>query len=551
VKAPHADPTVANFIARRSAQCAYRVFTARQVIWYFLLASVLVLFFLYDWLYALTTINLIAAGFYFSVISYKCIVVLLAVFRRREIVVTPEQLATLSDDDLPLYTILVPLYREPHVASKIISYINAFDYPPEKLDVKLLLEENDEATIAACRGVYLPECYEIIVVPHSLPKTKPKACNHGLLAARGEFLVIYDAEDRPEPDQLKKAVYAFRGEPENVACLQAKLNYYNPYQNTLTRWFTIEYTAWFDLYLPGLHALGVPIPLGGTSNHFRTDILRKLDGWDPFNVTEDCDLGVRLHSEGYRTKVLDSTTWEEANSRVGNWIRQRSRWVKGYLQTHLVHMRNPLALFWRLGPKNFVSFLLTVGGLGAMLILNPIYWIIGLVYLSLLLTDVIAAHGPTDELAWRMLFLSPKDDPFWSGISLIFFVVTWVLVCANLLFIFINVLACHKRGYRRLIPLALLSPIYWVVISIAAWKGFIQLFTNPFYWEKTVHGLFSEPPVPETAIPIEPEVILEAPEPIFAPIVEGSREYERIADAQDPEVGKQGSQPEEHPPDPR
>ncbi|GAB4151447.1 MAG: hypothetical protein Kow00107_02090 [Planctomycetota bacterium] len=483
------DPTVVRFIRDRREQCAFRVFTRVQVAWYLLLFAVVVLLFLYDWLYALTIVNFVAAAFYFSVIVYKCGVVLLAVFRKREIVVSAEELAALDDATLPMYTVLVPLYKEPEVASKIIKHIDALDYPKELLDVKLLLEENDEATIEACRSCDLPSYYEMIIVPHSLPKTKPKACNHGLDSALGEFLVIFDAEDRPEPDQLKKAVAAFRSVPDNVACIQAKLNYFNPYQNTLTRWFTIEYTAWFDLYLPGLHALGVPIPLGGTSNHFRTEVLKQLGGWDPFNVTEDCDLGIRLHAEGYRTKVLDSTTWEEANSRLGNWIRQRSRWVKGYFQTHLVHMRNPFKLLRKLGPKDFASFLLTVGGLSIMLVLNPLYWIIGLTYLSLLVADWIMGNPATDALAWRMLYTDPTDDPFWSGISITFFIVTWVLVCANLLFVFINVLACHARDYKKLIPLAFLSPLYWVLISIAALKGFWQLFTNPFYWEKTVHGL--------------------------------------------------------------
>ncbi len=488
-RAPSRDPTVERFIRERPHQCAWRVFTPFQKAWYAGVALLFVVLLLYDWLYALTLANFVVAGFYFSVIVYKCAVVLLSVFRKREITVTPEQLASLRDEDLPLYTILVPLYREPQVAAKIIKHIEALDYPKDKLDVKLLLEEDDEETVSAVRACDLPPRYDVMVLPHSLPKTKPKACNHGLDRARGEFLVIFDAEDRPEPDQLKKAVYAFSQLPPEVACLQAKLNYFNPWQNTLTRWFTIEYTCWFDLYLPGLHALGVPIPLGGTSNHFRTGVLRELGGWDPFNVTEDCDLGVRLHAEGYRTKVIDSTTWEEANSRLGNWIRQRSRWVKGYFQTHLVHMRNPFRLLARLGLKDFASFLLTVGGLAFMLVLNPIYWLIGLLYLSLLTSDWIAGRGPEEALAWKMLYLSPQEDPFWSAVSVIFFVITWVLVCANLLFIFINVLACHRRGYKRLIPLALASPLYWVLISVGAWKGFIQLFTKPFYWEKTVHGL--------------------------------------------------------------
>ncbi len=541
----HIDHTVDRFIRERGAQCAYKVFTKTQIAWYLMLFAVLVFLFLYDWLYALTIVNFIAASFYFSVIVYKCAVVLLSVFRKREIVVMPEQIASLIEEELPMYTVLIPLYKEPEVASKIIRHIDAMDYPKDKLDVKLLLEEGDDATINAVNSAVLPHYYHVIIVPHSLPKTKPKACNHGLEAATGEYLVIFDAEDRPEPDQLKKAVYAFKAQPENVACIQAKLNYFNPYTNTLTRWFTMEYTAWFDLYLPGLHAMGVPIPLGGTSNHFKTSVLRELGGWDPFNVTEDCDLGVRLHAEGFRTKVLDSTTWEEANSRLGNWIRQRSRWVKGYFQTHLVHMRNPIGLLVRLGPKDFASFLLTVGGLSVMLVLNPLYWLIGLAYLGLLISDFVAGHDAASALAWKMLYTDPTDDPFWSGISITFFIVTWVLVCANLLFIFVNVLACHARDYKRLIPLAFLSPLYWVLISVAALKGFWQLFTNPFYWEKTVHGLDGDSheasqPVPEVVY--WPEVVQSEADSAEA-VSEADQQHAEASPPREPESEGQGDSP--------
>jgi hypothetical protein len=200
--------------------------------------------------------------------------------------------------------------------------------------------------------------------------------------------VIYDAEDRPEPDQLLKAVAAFQKVSPQVVCLQAKLNYYNPRQNLLTRWFMIEYATWFGLFLPGLHAFRAPIPLGGTSNHFRTDVLRQIGGWDPFNVTEDCDLGIRIHKLGDRTQVLDTTTWEEANSKVGNWVRQRSRWVKGYLQTHFTHMRHPLGTLWRLRPWGMFHFLNAVGGLSLMLLLNPIFWAALALYAGLFLADL-------------------------------------------------------------------------------------------------------------------------------------------------------------------
>ena len=227
---------------------------------------------------------------------------------------------------------------------RLVRDINALDYPRTRLDVKLLCEEDDDETIARIRAMDLPPHFHLVVVPDSQPKTKPKACNYGLQLATGDFCVIFDAEDRPDPDQLKKAVIAFGRVPSNVVCVQAKLNHFNQDQNLLTAWFANEYSMHFELVLPAMGAAESPIPLGGTSNHFVTSMLRELGAWDPFNVTEDADLGIRLHREGYRTAMIDSTTLEEANSQVPNWIRQRTRWNKGYIQTWLVHMRNPFAL---------------------------------------------------------------------------------------------------------------------------------------------------------------------------------------------------------------
>ena len=288
--------------------------------------------------------------------------------------VTDAEVAALSDDDLPTYTILVPMFREPEVLPILAGAIRRLDYPLAKLDVKLVLEEGDQETIDAAKRLGLESIFEIVRVPPSQPQTKPKACNYALSFARGELLVIYDAEDKPEPDQLKKAVVGFRKSPENTACLQARLNYFNADENWLTRLFTIDYSLWFDFMLPALDYLKMPIPLGGTSNHFRTEVLRELRAWDPYNVTEDADLGVRLTQEGYRVGVINSTTFEEANVSVGNWIRQRSRWLKGYMQTYLVHMRRPVHLFRSLGPSPFLGFQFFVGGnivagLGA-----PVFW---------------------------------------------------------------------------------------------------------------------------------------------------------------------------------
>lgn len=333
----------------------------------------------------------------------------------------------------------------------------------------MLLEEDDRETIEIVRSVVWGQEYEVLVVPDGLPKTKPKACNYGLAKARGEFLVIYDAEDRPEPDQLRKAIVGFRRiSDEKVICLQAKLNYYNQNQNLLTKWFTCEYSTWFDLYLPGLGAVDSPIPLGGTSNHFKTDKLNELCGWDPFNVAEDCDLGIRIHRFGYRTQVMNSTTWEEACSHLGYWMRQRSRWIKGYIQTYLVHNRNPLKVMKELGIKDWLSFHMIIGGMFFCFLINPFFWLLTFLWLIFRL-EVFSIFFP------GIIFAFAAGCLFLGGFS----------------FVYLTVAGTLRRRYFHLIKYSLLSPLYWVLISIGAWKGLWQLVLMPHFWEKTKHGFFS------------------------------------------------------------
>jgi len=402
-----------------------------------------------------------------------------------------EELAAAGKEGWPRYSILVPLYHEAEVAAKIVRHLDRLDYPHDRLEVLLLLEADDQLTRNALAGVQLPPYFRIIDVPDTQPRTKPKACNWGLREASGEYLVIYDAEDRPDRDQLKKAAAAFRTVPAHVICLQAKLSYYNPAQNMLTRWFTIEYAAWFDLYLPGLYRMYLPIPLGGTSNHFRRRVLEEIGGWDPFNVAEDCDLGIRLDRLGYQTAMLDTTTWEEANSRLRNWVRQRSRWIKGYVQTHLVHTRNPVRLVRELGLPGTLSFLMSVGGHSLVLLVNPIIWLASLPHL-IGAGGGMARDGLSSETVWSALLRPPLSGlPSLSGLA---WSIAVLLFGANFLFIFFNLLGCWRRrlGLAYLL-FALASPFYWILISIGAWKGFLQLFRRPHYWEKTDHGFFTEP----------------------------------------------------------
>jgi cellulose synthase/poly-beta-1,6-N-acetylglucosamine synthase-like glycosyltransferase len=494
------DLVTDQFIAEHSQDCSHILITPWQKLWYAGLIVACLFTFAYRWDVLLFTVLSVLAFLYFGIVVFRTIAVTLTLVGLGEVRVSKEQVFFNDTATTEIYTILVPLYKEANIAERIVAGMNGLDYPHEKLDVKLLLEEDDEETINAVRSIELSEIYEVIVVPDAQPKTKPKACNHGLKRAKGEFCVIFDAEDRPDADQLKKVIYAFRNAPEKLACIQGKLNYFNAKQNLLTRWFTIEYSTTFDLYLAGLQMMKVPVPLGGTSNHFRTSVLRELGGWDPFNVTEDCDLGVRIYKRGYSTCLIDSTTWEEANSRPWNWIRQRSRWVKGFFQTHLTHSRNPLRTLRQLGPWGYAGFFMSVGGSAMMMVLNLIYWIVGGTYLAMIGNALLDNYtlwevlkGPREQLGenwvWPMIYFGDKEDPMWSSLSIVFFAVAVLLLFTNVLFVLMHVAACLRRKYYNLLPAALLMPIYWVMISIGAWKGFIQLFTNPFYWEKTVHGL--------------------------------------------------------------
>lgn len=381
---------------------------------------------------------------------------------------TEEELRALDETTLPVYSVLCPLYKEAHMLPTFVTAMQALDWPKAKLDVLLLLEENDQETVIAAEAMNLPSYIRILVVPHSMPKTKPKACNYGLSFASGEYVVIYDAEDIPEPAQLKKAYLGFQNSDPSVRCLQAKLNYFNPHQNLLTRLFTAEYSLWFDVILPGLQSINTSLPLGGTSNHFRTRDLLELEGWDPFNVTEDCDLGARIFKRGYRTAIIDSVTLEEANSDVKNWIRQRSRWIKGYMQTYLVHMRHPFQ-FVRENGWHALIFQLVVGGKIGFMFINPFLWLATLSYFTL-----TALVGPTIEALFPPLVF------YFAALSLVF---------GNFLYLYYYMIGTAKREHFQVVKYVFLIPFYWFLVSYAAFIGLYQLIAKPHYWEKTVHGL--------------------------------------------------------------
>jgi cellulose synthase/poly-beta-1,6-N-acetylglucosamine synthase-like glycosyltransferase len=345
----------------------------------------------------------------------------------------------------------------------------AIEYPADKLDIKLLLEVDDAETIAAAQEALSRFPLSIVLVPEAEPRTKPKACNYGLQLADGEFVTIYDAEDRPDPLQLRKAVVALRRLGPGYACVQARLGYFNGQQNMITKWFSIEYGAWFRLLLPGLVSSKAPIPLGGTSNHFRTDLLKAVGAWDPFNVTEDADLGVRLSRLGYSVAVLDSVTQEEANSDFVNWVKQRSRWYKGYFQTWLVHMREPVVLWRELGWRGSLGFHLFILGTPLTALLNPIFWSLAVVWF-VQRPDWLAALFPAS----------------------IYYLALLCFVIGNAAVIYTNVLTTRVMNRPGLLLAALLVPGYWLMMAAAAAKAGYQLVFTPSYWEKTAHGLSSD-----------------------------------------------------------
>ena len=411
-----------------------------------------------SWLLA----SLLAGLFFLSVIALR-LLALLPPLRK-----PPRQHPPLSDTELPVYSILVPLFRETSVLDQLLNALTSLNYPPDKLDIKLILEETDIAMQRAVAALRLPPQFDVIVVPAGKPQTKPRALNYALNFARGTLLTIYDAEDVPEPMQLRQAAIAFAGLPPDVVCLQAQLVFYNPDENWLARQFTIEYATLFGLILPALAAHNLPLPLGGTSNHFRADALRQAGAWDPHNVTEDADLGLRLARLGFGTATFESRTFEEANVKLGNWMRQRARWLKGFFATWLVHMRDPPRLWKDLGPAGFWAAQAMTLGVFLSALLHP---------LCLVATVAIAILMPPSGGQAPLLLIAC------GGLNLLIFVAGYA----------VTMIAGH-RALARLgivgwwLPLVTM-PVYWLLMSAAAWAALWQFIVAPFHWNKTEHGL--------------------------------------------------------------
>ncbi len=369
---------------------------------------------------------------------------------------------------LPVISIMVPIFKEEKVINKLIKRLSLLKYPKELLDVCLIVEAEDSLTIAALEKINLPQWARTIIVPNGTIKTKPRALNYAFNFCRGSIIGVYDAEDAPEPDQIYKVARHFQRADKDVACIQGILSFYNSKTNWLARCFSIEYATWWRIIMPGFSKLGLTVPLGGTTLFFRRDILEKIGCWDAHNVTEDADLGVRLAREGYRTELIETVTNEEANCHLWPWIKQRSRWIKGYAITYAVHMRTPLKMIKEIGVWRFFGFQVLFLGALSQITLAPILWSF-----------------------WLLPFGIPHPLSNLLGTPILIALIALFLIAeiATLSASFIALAEAKKRSLWPWVPSLIL---YYPLATFAAFKGLSEILFKPFYWDKTAHGLHDE-----------------------------------------------------------
>lgn len=365
--------------------------------------------------------------------------------------------------DFPIYSVLVPLYKEELKTESILRAMTNLEYPKDKLDIKFILEADDLITSKSLGVLDLPDYVEVIKVPKSFPRTKPKALNYAISFVKGEYLTVYDAEDEPEPRQLLKAICAFSKLSPNYACLQARLNFYNANENMLSKFFSIEYSIWFDYLLKGLSRLSMPVTLGGTSNHFKVNVLKKIGLWDAYNVTEDADLGIRLYLNGYKVHMIDSITMEESPTRLTDWLAQRSRWIKGFIQTLCVFTKTKVdyTIFSR--TKALVVYIFVGLSTYSFLFLP---WLLALLILNL-------------SPAWRFLWLI-------NSLCLVFYmyVTAYFTMSRQNSFVKLNTIKNYFVFF--------LWPCYFILHTIAAYRSVWEVLKSPFKWNKTPHGNYEK-----------------------------------------------------------
>ncbi len=371
---------------------------------------------------------------------------------------------------LPKVSILVPLFDEADILGALITRLRKTDYPKELLEVVLILEHCDLRTRQAVAKLHLPHWIRTITVPKSILQTKPRAMNYALKFCAGEIIGIYDAEDAPEADQIYRIARHFQSCGPKVVCIQGYLDFYNARQNWLSRCFTIEYAIWFRVLLHGIQKLGLPVPLGGTTFFIKRHALEELGAWDAHNVTEDADLGIRLARFGYQCAFVPTVTYEEANCHFRPWIKQRSRWLKGYAMTWITHMQRPVDLWQDLGPKGFFAVQIIFLGSLSSFLLAPAFWILWWV-----------------ALGGSLPFLELLPPPVWWALSVAFIGTEAVLFLLGLI-------ACSGKQHRSLMPWVAGMILYWPIGTIAVYKALYELIFAPFYWDKTNHGLSESQP---------------------------------------------------------
>jgi cellulose synthase/poly-beta-1,6-N-acetylglucosamine synthase-like glycosyltransferase len=372
---------------------------------------------------------------------------------------TPSGLERIPADTLPFYSVLVALHRESEVVSQLVGALERLEWPRSKLEIKLVCEADDFETLAALSALRLPHHVEVVRVPPSLPRTKPKALDYALPLVKGDFVVLYDAEDRPHRLQLREAWHRFASAGDELACLQAPLQISNGGQGVIPLLFAFEYTALFRGLLPWLSGRRTPLPLGGTSNHFRVVALEAVGGWDPYNVTEDADLGLRLARFGYRCETISLPTLEDAPVAWSVWLPQRTRWFKGWLQTWLVHMRDPVALHRDLGVRSFCIAQILYAGLALSVLIHPL-----LIVAAIYLTGLLLLAEPVS--GWPVLLLTMD---------------ALNIVCGYLSFLLLGWHSLGKRDRRGFWRILLFTPPYWMMMSWAAWRAVWQLWRRPHH----------------------------------------------------------------------
>ncbi|MEL7402528.1 MAG: glycosyltransferase [Pseudomonadota bacterium] len=416
-------------------------------------------------LYPLMVLLVLAAWAAFTLIVTAMLKTAAFITRLAEADASEEKPPQEQSAPLPRVSVLVPMFRETEVAHALIARLTQLTYPKCLLDVLLVLEEEDELTRRTLAQIDLPSWIRVVVVPDGQPRTKPRAMNYALDYCTGDIVGIYDAEDAPGPDQITRIARRFQQVPDDVVCLQGILDYYNPDQNWFSRCFTMEYAAWFRLLMPGMARLGFAIPLGGTTLFFRRSALEELGGWDAHNVTEDADLGFRLARHGFRTEMIETVTDEEANCRPWAWIKQRSRWLKGYMTTYLVHMKQPRLLYRQLGAWKFWGFQAHFVAAVSQVLLAPVLLSFWLVFLG-------QSH-PLEAVLPRAFIV---------GLAALFLTIEVINMT-------IFAVAVWGQKHRHLMPWVPTMHFYLPLGAIAAYKALYELVVNPFFWDKTKHGL--------------------------------------------------------------